>query len=122
MPHPGIWCISRTSSQVSRRVGRRAHHTGPPPVDCKASKHSRSRNLSSASRSCTGCNTADYEVGEPGVAELVQGPAAAGRREYLGGSPVGQPGPAGSGVEVGQGWLGGGGGSDVGEEHWVVPP
>jgi hypothetical protein len=34
------------------------------------------------------------------VPELVQGPAAAGRGEYLGGSPVGQPGPAGSGVEV----------------------
>src|SRR5665811_7228 len=53
------------------------------------------------------------EVGEPGVAELVQGPAAAGRREYLGGSPVGQPGPAGGGVEVGQSWLAGGGGSDA---------
>jgi len=47
------------------------------------------------------------EVGEPGVAEVVQGPAAAGRGEYLGGSPVGQPGPAGGGVEVGQGWLAG---------------
>src|SRR5664280_2419730 len=47
------------------------------------------------------------EVGEPGVAELVQGPAAAGRGEYLGGSLVGRPGPAGGGVEVGQGWLAG---------------
>src|SRR5664280_2158995 len=71
MPHPGIWCISRTSSQVSRRVGRRAHHTGPPPVDRKASKHSRSRNLSSASRSCTGCNTADYGERGPRVSKVV---------------------------------------------------
>ena len=59
------------------------------------------------------------EVGEPEVAELVQVPAAAGRGEYLGGSPVGQPGPAGSGVEVGQGWLAGGCGGDVGAEPSV---
>ena len=59
------------------------------------------------------------EVGEPKVAELVQGPAAAGRGEYLGGSPVGQPGPAGGGVEVGQGWLAGGCGGDVGAEPSV---
>ena len=57
------------------------------------------------------------EVGEPEVAELVQGPAAAGRRECLGGSPVGQPGPAGGGVEIGQscraGWRAGAGAISV---------
>ena len=62
------------------------------------------------------------EVGEPGVAELVQGPAAAGRGEYLGGSPVGQPDPAGGGVEVGQSWLAGGCGGDVGEEQRAGAP
>jgi len=59
------------------------------------------------------------EVGEPEVAELVQGPAAAGRRECLGGSPVGQPGPAGGGVEIGQSWLAGGCGGNIGEEPSV---
>jgi len=62
------------------------------------------------------------EVGEPGVTELVQRPAVAGGFEYLGGPPVGQPGPAGAGVEVGQGWLAGRGGGDVGEEQRALAP
>jgi hypothetical protein len=53
------------------------------------------------------------EVGEPGVAEMVQGPAAAGRRE-LSRRPAGRTaGPAGSGVEVGQGWRAGAGAMSV---------
>jgi hypothetical protein len=57
------------------------------------------------------------EVGEPGVAELVEGPASGGGAEELGGSPVGVPGSPGVGVEVGEGGLAGGRGGDVGEEE-----
>ena len=62
------------------------------------------------------------QVCQPRVPQLVQCPAAGGFLEYFGGSPVGQPGPTGVGVEVGQRGLAGRGGGDIGQEQRAFPP
>ena len=105
--HCPVTAVLACGFALSPRPLPRCTHTVTPYGAC----------LTPGAECCIRCNSAPFEVGEPGVAQLVQGLAAGVALEQLLGHLVRQPGPAAGRVQVGLGHHPVRGGPADGEEH-----